>query len=109
MFGPRPGLYGIGLSAIPDVFTQGSRDAAGEACTQPLAGTRALTGEPETDEALRAELLTDPKEVFEHATSVKLAVDIVEQAASRSSKMTCFTMEISSWRPAFLVQTVGGL
>ncbi|MBV6697769.1 salicylate synthase [Kitasatospora aureofaciens] len=49
-------------------------DATGYAATQPLAGTRALTGRPETDEALRAELLTDPKEVYEHAASVRLAV-----------------------------------
>ncbi|MFJ7243053.1 salicylate synthase [Kitasatospora sp. NPDC098652] len=50
-------------------------DAAGAASTQPLAGTRALTGDREHDDALRAELLADPKEVFEHATSVKLAVE----------------------------------
>ncbi|MFJ8313363.1 MULTISPECIES: salicylate synthase [unclassified Streptomyces] len=47
----------------------------GTATTQPLAGTRALTGEPDTDAALRRELLRDPKEVYEHATSVKLAVE----------------------------------
>ncbi|MFI9362714.1 salicylate synthase [Kitasatospora sp. NPDC053057] len=50
-------------------------DATGAASTQPLAGTRALTGDPDRDDALRAELLTDPKEVFEHATSVRLAVE----------------------------------
>ncbi|MFI6350426.1 salicylate synthase [Streptomyces sp. NPDC050560] len=47
----------------------------GTATTQPLAGTRALTGEPERDTALRAELHRDPKEVYEHAMSVRLAVD----------------------------------
>jgi cobaltochelatase CobN len=31
VFAPRPGQYGVGLSAIPDVFTPESRDAAGEA------------------------------------------------------------------------------
>lgn len=31
VFAPRPGQYGVGLSAIPDVFTAGTRDAAGEA------------------------------------------------------------------------------
>jgi cobaltochelatase CobN len=31
VFGPPPGQYGVGLSSIPDVFTQESRDAAGEA------------------------------------------------------------------------------
>ncbi|GAA1943588.1 salicylate synthase [Kitasatospora viridis] len=48
-------------------------DGTGCVTTQPLAGTRALTGDPALDSALRAELLADPKEVSEHAMSVKLA------------------------------------
>ncbi|MEY9884031.1 cobaltochelatase subunit CobN [Bradyrhizobium sp. USDA 329] len=31
VFAPRPGHYGVGLSAIPDAFTSETRDAAGEA------------------------------------------------------------------------------
>lgn len=31
VFAPRPGQYGVGLSAIPDAFTADTRDAAGEA------------------------------------------------------------------------------
>ena len=31
VFAPRPGQYGVGLSAIPDDFTAETRDAAGEA------------------------------------------------------------------------------
>ncbi|MBR0738582.1 cobaltochelatase subunit CobN [Bradyrhizobium liaoningense] len=31
VFAPRPGQYGVGLSAIPDAFTPETRDAAGEA------------------------------------------------------------------------------
>lgn len=31
VFGPRPGQYGVGAGAMPDVFTQDTRDAAGEA------------------------------------------------------------------------------
>lgn len=53
-------------------------DAGGTASTQPLAGTRALTGDAGTDETLRAELMSDPKEVFEHVTSVKLAFEEME-------------------------------
>ncbi|MGQ0483248.1 MAG: salicylate synthase [Pseudonocardia sp.] len=49
--------------------------ADGTVSTQPLAGTRALTGVPSRDAALRQELLTDPKEVFEHAVSVRGAQD----------------------------------
>ncbi|MBF6454651.1 salicylate synthase [Nocardia cyriacigeorgica] len=50
-------------------------DGAGLAATQPLAGTRARTGDPVRDRALREELLADPKEVYEHAISVRLAFD----------------------------------
>ncbi|MFE3460088.1 salicylate synthase [Nocardiopsis aegyptia] len=49
--------------------------ADGHVCTQPLAGTRAFTGGGAADDARRQELVTDPKEVFEHAASVKLACD----------------------------------
>jgi salicylate synthase len=44
--------------------------ADGTVSTQPLAGTRALTGDPGQDALLRAELLNDPKEIYEHAVSV---------------------------------------
>ncbi|MDO3647768.1 salicylate synthase [Nocardia mangyaensis] len=50
-------------------------DGAGLATTQPLAGTRARTGDPERDRALRDDLLADPKEVHEHAISVRLAFE----------------------------------
>ncbi|QZL07104.1 salicylate synthase [Streptomyces sp. BHT-5-2] len=43
--------------------------------TQPLAGTRALSGEAERDRRLREALLTDPKEVYEHAISVQTSVN----------------------------------
>lgn len=52
---------------------------SGVASTQPLAGTRARTGDPVADMALRTELSADPKEIFEHATSVKLAFDELDQ------------------------------
>ncbi|XTZ17461.1 salicylate synthase [Micromonospora echinospora] len=47
--------------------------ADGTISTQPLAGTRALSGLDTVDEELRAELLGDPKEIFEHAISVHAA------------------------------------
>ncbi|MFI6688540.1 salicylate synthase [Streptomyces sp. NPDC050485] len=59
--------------------------ASGAVSTQPLAGTRARTGDPVADLALRAELQTDPKEVFEHATSVKLAFDELETVGRQGS------------------------
>ncbi|MGQ4512797.1 salicylate synthase [Streptomyces sp. DW26H14] len=45
----------------------------GRLSTQPLAGTRARGTDPAENERLRAELLTDPKEIHEHAVSVRLA------------------------------------
>ncbi|MFF7943491.1 salicylate synthase [Nocardia gamkensis] len=57
-------------------------DGAGLATTQPLAGTRALTGDAERDRALREQLLTDPKEIYEHATSVRLAYSELDSIGS---------------------------
>ncbi|MFI0039161.1 salicylate synthase [Streptomyces mutabilis] len=45
----------------------------GRVSTQPLAGTRALGADPAENERLRTELLSDPKEIHEHAVSVRLA------------------------------------
>ncbi|MFC8390603.1 salicylate synthase [Streptomyces sp. NPDC057238] len=47
-------------------------DADGLVTAQPLAGTRALTGDSDADAARRAELHRDAKEVYEHAVSVRL-------------------------------------
>ncbi|MEU6479093.1 salicylate synthase [Streptomyces sp. NPDC047017] len=47
-------------------------DAEGLVTAQPLAGTRALTGDPGRDALRRAELHRDAKEVYEHAVSVRL-------------------------------------
>ncbi|MFD5182802.1 salicylate synthase [Streptomyces sp. NPDC058372] len=47
-------------------------DAEGLVTAQPLAGTRALTGDGDADAARRAELHRDAKEVYEHAVSVRL-------------------------------------
>lgn len=57
----------------PETVAEISAD--GRVCTQPLAGTRALLGDPVADRSLRAELLKDPKEIFEHAISVQVAQD----------------------------------
>lgn len=46
-------------------------EPCGRVTSEPVAGTRARTGDPETDARLRRELLSDPKEVFEHAISIK--------------------------------------
>ncbi|NED12993.1 salicylate synthase [Streptomyces sp. SID9124] len=48
-------------------------DENGRVSTQPLAGTRAYGADRAENDRRRAELLTDPKEVHEHAVSVRLA------------------------------------
>ncbi|MET9620719.1 salicylate synthase [Streptomyces sp. NPDC006464] len=65
------GLQALGFS--PETVVEVGID--GRVSSQPLAGTRALTGDPEEDRRLRERLLADPKELHEHAISVKVAVD----------------------------------
>ncbi|MFF7250935.1 salicylate synthase [Embleya sp. NPDC008237] len=55
----------------PEIVARVSRDRT--VSTQPLAGTRALAGDPTADRTRRDELYRDAKEVFEHAISVRLA------------------------------------
>lgn len=50
----------------------------GRVSTQPLAGTRARGADPVENERRRAELLADPKEIHEHAVSVRLAWEEME-------------------------------
>ncbi|MEU3183962.1 salicylate synthase [Streptomyces sp. NPDC006923] len=57
----------------PETVLEVQEDA--RVSTQPLAGTRALGTDPAENERLRQELLRDPKEIHEHAVSVRLACD----------------------------------
>ncbi|CAM5420773.1 Putative salicylate synthase OS=Streptomyces glaucescens OX=1907 GN=SGLAU_04415 PE=4 SV=1 [Streptomyces glaucescens] len=65
------GLRAFGFSPETVVEVDPERRVA----SQPLAGTRALTGDSELNRKLREDLLADPKELHEHAISVKVAVD----------------------------------
>ena len=47
----------------------------GRVTSQPLAGTRALVADPHENEILREDLLSSPKEIYEHAISVKVGTD----------------------------------
>ncbi|MGE8655510.1 MAG: salicylate synthase [Achromobacter sp.] len=60
-------------------------DADGWVSTQPLAGTRALGSDPDEEARLREELLSDPKEIAEHAVSVKLAFEELAQVCAPGS------------------------
>lgn len=65
------GMQALGFS--PETVVEVEPD--GTVSSQPLAGTRALTGDADEDRRLRENLLADPKELHEHAISVKVAVD----------------------------------
>lgn len=51
VFAPRPGQYGVGLSAIPDAFTPETRDAAGEAWLSASSWAFSADGEIRHDRA----------------------------------------------------------
>jgi salicylate synthase len=57
----------------------------GTVTSQPLAGTRGLTGDDVCDAALGEELLSDAKEVFEHAVSVRGAQDEMREVCAAGS------------------------
>lgn len=77
-------LNGRGAAGFsPETVVEVTND--GIVTTQPLAGTRARTGTPEIDDALRTELLGDSKEIFEHAISVKVAYDELTNLCGDSS------------------------
>ena len=65
------GIQAAGFS--PETVAEVTAD--GHVTTRPLAGTRARTGTPADDARLRADLLGDPKEIHEHAISVRLALE----------------------------------
>lgn len=60
-------------------------DAEGQVTAQPLAGTRARFGDRVLDAERRAELLTDGKEVFEHAISVHLVQEELKSVSEAGS------------------------
>lgn len=59
--------------------------ASGQVSTQPLAGTRALTQDEHRNAELREDLLSDTKEIAEHAVSVKLAFNEMLQVCTPDS------------------------
>ncbi|MEU7528390.1 salicylate synthase [Saccharothrix sp. NPDC042600] len=75
------GLEAAGFS--PEIIV--SVDAEGRVVTQPLAGTRAFGRGAEVDAAARTELETNPKEVFEHAVSVRTAQEELRRICAPES------------------------
>lgn len=82
----------------------------GAVVSHPLAGTRALDLDDRARSAqLRADLLTDPKEVFEHAISVQLAYEELKQiCVSGTVKVDDFMQVLERGSVQHLASTVGG-
>ncbi|GAB17616.1 putative salicylate synthetase [Gordonia effusa NBRC 100432] len=60
-------------------------DERGTVVTEPLAGTRAFGRSAQQDSSARAELVSDSKEIAEHAISVRACFDEIESIAVADS------------------------
>ncbi|MGH3867583.1 MAG: salicylate synthase [Pseudonocardiaceae bacterium] len=82
----------------------------GTVVSHPLAGTRALyLDDPARSAALRADLLTDPKEVFEHAISVQLAYEELKRiCVSGTVQIDGFMQVAERGSVQHLASVVGG-
>jgi len=86
------GLQAAGFS--PETVVE--VDEAGWVSTYPLAGTRSAGRSQEEQGHLRADLLSDPKEIAEHAVSVKLAFEELEQVCEPGSISVHDFMSVAS-------------
>ncbi|WP_024440717.1 MULTISPECIES: salicylate synthase [unclassified Mycobacterium] len=75
------GIRALGYS--PELVAEVRGD--GVVVTEPLAGTRARTGDPAIDAVARAELESDAKEIVEHAISVRTSVEEITEVAEPGS------------------------
>ncbi|MDA9442707.1 cobalamin biosynthesis protein CobN [Bradyrhizobium sp. CCBAU 51745] len=85
VFAPRPGQYGVGLSAIPDAFTSETRDAAGEAWLSASSWAFSADGAIKPDRAGIEQRLASA-DAFVHAqdlpeTDLLLAADYAAHEA----------------------------
>ncbi len=85
VFAPRPGQYGVGLSAIPDAFTPETRDAAGEAWLSASSWAFSADGEIRLDRSGIAQRLASA-DAFVHTqdlpeTDLLLAADYAAHEA----------------------------
>ncbi|MGJ0120136.1 salicylate synthase [Williamsia sp. MIQD14] len=69
-------------------------DARGVVITEPLAGTRALGQSAEADLRARDDLLSDGKEIAEHAMSVRACVDEIASVSRDGSTTVDEFMEV---------------
>jgi len=76
---------GFGTETVAEVTSDGL------VTTRLLADTRARTNDPAADARLRTGLLRDPKEIHEHAVSVKLAVDEIGSVCDDLAVRDCLS------------------
>lgn len=84
---PRSFLFDFGelraAGFCPEIVVEVGAD--GRVSTQPLAGTRASAETAELNDRLRTELVSDPKEIFEHAVSVKASFEELGKVCTAGS------------------------
>jgi cobaltochelatase CobN len=89
VFGPRPGQYGVGISALPDTYTPESRLAAGEAWLSASSWAFASDGEMRPDrDGIEARLIAS--DAFVHTqdlpeTDLLLAADYAAHEAGAAA------------------------
>ncbi|MCC8243056.1 salicylate synthase [Saccharothrix luteola] len=90
------------LGFCPETILEADRD--GTVSTQPLAGTRPFGRGREEDRRLCAELLDDPKEVYEHIVSAKVAYDELRRVCTPG---TVTVTDLMTVKPRGTVQHLG--
>ncbi|OZF26329.1 salicylate synthase [Rhodococcus sp. 14-2483-1-2] len=99
------GLEAAGFS--PELV--GSVDADRTLIAEPLAGTRAFGRSPELDLIAREDLLSDAKEIAEHAVSVRTAFSEVDGVATQgTTAVTTFMVVRERGSVQHLASTVRG-
>lgn len=97
------GIQAAGFS--PETVAEVTAD--GRVTTRPLAGTRARTGTTADDARLRAALLVDPKEIHEHAISVRLALEDLNKVCD-DTRVTEYMTVLDRGTVQHLASTVTG-
>ncbi|OEJ62520.1 salicylate synthase [Streptomyces agglomeratus] len=97
------GIQAAGFS--PETVAEVTSD--GHVTTRPLAGTRARTGTAVDDARLRSDLLRDPKEIHEHAISVKLSLEDLDEVCEDTSVSEYMTV-LERGTAQHLASTVSG-
>lgn len=69
-------------------------DSSKNVYTFPLAGTRAIVKDTSENAKLKKELLSDPKEISEHAISVKLAYEELQNVCEKGSVSVIQFMDV---------------